>query len=187
MLIYAIDPGKSVAGYAIFDTDAMDDSPDLWARAASGMLDCGTFTGSASKYLHRQMNDLHDKLGQILRRGVSLHVDQVGVSGPPAGDYRALIEVPSWAGTYGKNRNPQSVAGLNRWIGATAASLSLHDVDVDYVEAQKVPKNKRELAVLAALRLAKKKEPDPGSPPDVFDALYLGVDWIVNELWERAA
>lgn len=185
MLIYAFDPGCTTTGYSIFDTATMRDTPDLWASAATGLLDCGTIQGSSSKYLRVRMKQLQRAVAAVKKVGIEKHVES---SGEAIDRSVALIETPAWAGTYHKKRSPASVAGLNRWIGALAATCVRAGFEsVEYTDAAKVEKERRYLAVTAAIRSAGQVEPDQGTPHDVYDSLYLAIDWIVNEHWKEAA
>lgn len=186
MLIYAFDPGSKVTGYAILDRalmGAVDEGStnDRWAAAAAGILDAGVIPGSSSKYLDVRLCRLHRDVIGLIRAGIRHHVEKVGPLSPEgAGELHAVVEQPAWAGTNNRRRNPQAVAGLNRWIGALSMSLAVSDVNrVELFKARKVTKQRRRLAALAAIRQAGGPAP-PEDQADVWDALYLGLDWIVS-------
>lgn len=186
MLIYAFDPGSKVTGYAILDRALMGpldvgNTTDRWAAAARGILDAGVIAGSQSKHLDVVHSRLHRSVIEVIRAGIKKHVEKVGPLSPNGADeLQAVVEQPAWAGVNNRRRNPQAVAGLNRWIGALCMSLAVSQVNrVELMEARKVPKDRRRLAALAAIRQAGMPTP-ADDQADVWDALYLGLDWTVS-------
>lgn len=189
MLIFSFDPGSRTTGFAIFDTEVMKEpGGDPWIRSATGLLDCGTVIGGTSKRLTVRFRGFAGRIDAVRRHGIAKHFEAVGEAGPSIEESVALIEVPSYDGKYHRNRSYASIATLNRWIGGLAAILVGQEFDrVEYVEAKPISKAKRKLAVTAALQTAGQPVPDRGAKDDVFDSAYLGMRWVVKELWKEAA
>lgn len=186
MLIFGFDPGQTT-GYAIIDTERIHG--DRWEDAGHGILDAGAFSFSQSEYQHKRMGRLYESVGGVIQHGIAKRVEALPdpASGSPADELVALVERPAWAGTYSKKRNPQAVAGLNRTIGALLMALAVQKLNrVELVKAAKIPKAERRLAAIAALRSADKTIP-PDDEHDVFDALYLALDWITRDEKEVVA
>ncbi len=180
--LVAIDAGMKLTGYAIFDMDKITTHPDWepgvhpWARCANGLIDCGTVKGSSSRRLPARL--------MAIVGGLRLMIDAHPAILAP--DYlEAVVEIPAWAGTYGKKRsNPKSVAGVHMLVGAVLVGLLCDQVHVR--EARKVTKGHRRLVAQDALLESRcDYVVDPNAPADVWDAIYLGLDWLEENLPKR--
>lgn len=170
-LVFAIDPGLEVTGYAAVDVRGVNPlSPradEAWPALARRLVDAGTIKGSASRKLERRISKATLACRQTL---ISL-LDQDTLRA-------VVIEVPAWAGMYNRRRNPKAVESLNRYIGALYYAFSLQG-DTHFMPASKTPKERRLDWVQTCLRKADFKEI---TEQNTIDAIYLALDWCFRTL-----